>query len=177
MNNSINLSSYKQKNTIYYQKQVKIVRAVSIGMLVVTVLLASSFFVLNINSQLPVLQKEQSTVMTNLRFLQKKAVEIQLLHDRTAFIATILANRNSYDTMMTDIESLLGNDITLTRVAITKKSVILSLTSSSLISLRNFLDTFSTKVDKKQFAKLTINEISADGQSGLFSVSIQADTL
>lgn len=175
MNNTINLSPYKNKSKIHYEKAIKATRIISIILLFFVILSGSSIFVLNSTSSLPNIIHQQNAITTNLDFLRKRAILLYLIHDRTSAIQSIYSTRTSYEDIIRDIKTQTTNDISIDSLRIKKNSIDLSLSSDSLLSLDIFLNKITKIAQEKKYKTLTVSDLIGDGQQGKFSIAMIID--
>lgn len=178
MSKEINL--LPRKNTGILEKESTVFLARIIAILSV-IFVASSFvtvFFLQKNYSLSALQDEQQAVQTKLDTLTAKAKKILTLTDRTRDIQTILQTRGDLTVKVDAIQQKLPKTVTLDSFSVSQKDVSLTATSQSLTSLQDFLNALSTMVSQKEILqKLTIDSVSANVTTGVYTVNVKGSFL
>lgn len=178
MSKSINLLPNKNKKGIEDDGVLVILRRLSIFALVAVVFCSLILFALNYDTTLPSLRRQENTDLTNLSLLHSKTGKVLFIKERLQNISTIMNSRSTYDSLLNQINTMLPGDITVGSFDISKKTMTLVLSSHSLASLSNLLDTMTDMVNNKQtFKTLAIDDLVADGASGKYSLSVKVGLL
>jgi len=175
--NKINLSPYKKRNKLYFENLTRLLRVGSIISVTVIIGLASTFFVLNNTSDLPVLKQQEATVLTNLSFLQTRAIKIYLIRDRTKLIENLLAKRTIYESLLFSVSREKGSDVIIDSLSVKNKNLLLTVSSRSLLSLNTFLDRFTQSAKENNITKLSVNDVGNTSTTGKFTLTIAATIL
>lgn len=178
MQKEINLLPKRQMGFFQEERTIMMARAVTI---LSALLVVSSFvgvFFLGRNYSIQNVEAQQNQVRAQLRTMQGKITMDMLLVDRIKHIQKILGTRILLGQRVATIQKQLPKDVTLESITITNTSIVLSASSTSLSSLKSFLDNLTAMTEKKVlFKKLTINNIVVNAKTGVYLVNVQGITL
>jgi Tfp pilus assembly protein PilN len=178
MPKEINLLPQKNRGFLEEERTIMLARAVAILSALFVVSCLVGVFILGQQHSLDSVQQQQAHVQSQLVQVKDKAnTNIQLV-DRANHIQTILKTRSLLGPTIETLQSKLPKDVTMQSLSVTTTAVSLSVSSSSLSSLKSFLDALTAMAEKKKiFKKLTINNIVVNAQTGTYVVNVQGTTL
>lgn len=178
MSEQINLLRRRRTGQLEREKKIlKILRVSSAVSLAVVIFFSLVLFILNINSPVFALQKQQSELISTLSPLQEKAAKILVAQSRLKEIAGIVDGSSKFDEKLDAISSSLSSDISIQSFSLGKNSASMSLKSSSLVAIDTALSDFVDLVDEGSVSKVTINQLEVNSQDGTYSVNINLDLL
>ena len=113
-----------------------------------------------------------------MNLLNTRTAKLLHIKDRLASIAKILKGRSSYDVLLSQVQLMVPQDVTVDDIEVQKGSLTMTLSSTSLLSLSNFLDSIADITTNRQlFSSVAINSIMADSTIGKYSVVVKAKVL
>lgn len=178
MAKEINLLPKKNKGLLDQESTIVVVRIVAI---ISFIFVLSSFvgvFFLTKNYSLAAIQSEQAAVQAKFQVLNPKTTKLLALSDRVQHIKNILQKKVDLTAKITAIQQKIPSDVTLAALNVTSRTVSLTATSSSLTSLQNFINALTNMVSqKKLLQQLTIDNVSVDVHSGLYTVNVKGSFL
>ena len=178
MSNDVNLLRNAGRHRQENKKLIWISKIVSVCILLVVLFFSFLFFFLNSHSQLPDLQKEESSLLSNLSVFHTKAVKLLLTENRIKEISSIMVKRSNFDTVITAITGIIPQEIRIQSFSLDKKNATIILSSSSLSSADRLFDNLSKMVNNnKNFSKITLEDITLDTKSSEYTFSLSFDLL
>lgn len=178
MSKEINLLPRKNVGILEQERTIMIARASALLSALFVISCFVGVFLLGKQYPLEDVQRQQSQVESQLLQVKDKANRNIQLVDRVNHIQTILKTRSLLGPTIVTLQDQLPKDVEMQSLSITTTSITLSVSSSSLASLKSFLDSLTAMAEKKQlFQKLTINNIVVDARTGTYLVNVQGTTL
>jgi hypothetical protein len=155
MKNEINLLPQRKKTSDKDSKELRLLRFLSIGVLVVVVSLSIGSFFITALSPLPELRKEEDDYSSQLDALRPKAAQYMLIQNRLKGTSKFLTTRPIHPEAMADIESEQKEDSTLTftGIEINGQNVTLTATSPSLAEIDTLIKAIKVKSDEGSLYK------------------------
>lgn len=179
MNNGINLLDYKnrievQKNNLQYRK----LRMVSIGLLFTVSTFSVMIFILIALSPLPQLNNQYKTASFNLSNSIADIVKLGLVSERTENIEKIINKRSSYDKIIENLQRKLPGDVEVESLRVNEKDVSLTVVSSSLLRIDDFLNALLIKDNSSEkLPKIVLTKLTIDSEKNKFLANIKIETL
>lgn len=179
MNNSINLLDYKNKIEVKKDhSHNRLLRMVAVGLLFTVSALSVIFFILIAFSPLSDLNKQYNSSVASLSGSISDIIRISVVNDRVDSIKKIVDNRQNYDKILDALQSKLPSGVAFESMSINEKTITLSLVSSSLLRIDDFLTELSKNNDKiVKFSNITLTKLSVDKDTNTFSVDLSAQLL
>jgi len=178
MNNEINLISNKDADSLKTQKRLKQTRTIAIVSLAIVALLSVIIFIINTQSSLAGIKKDQNSTIQSITYLNKKAAKLAIINNRLKDISSILEKRKNYTSVINTLLRLMPPGVTTTTLELGKKEVILVVHANSLLLIDKFLNSVIDLSLKKQIINtVTINSLSVNKKTGIYSLSIKTTLL
>lgn len=176
--NEINLLRRGESEIKKPQKLERILRLTSVILLSVVGLSSVTLFILNTTSPLSSLEKEESTLLSQLTAYQNQFNKYLIIQDRLKNISGILSKRTSYTVKINTLLQKVPQNVVVGSLSIDGNNVQMSVSSNSLSAINIFIDnTVELATDKKMFKRLTMNGLSFDVERGQYLLTLQADLL
>lgn len=178
MQNEINLLARKNVGFFQQARTLLLVRAIAIFSVIIVVSSFIGIFLLGKNYSPDAVATQQTNIRSRLALYHDKAIQELTLVDRVNHIQAILKSRISLSDKITTLQKQLSPDIKMQSLAISQTTAAMLVSSPSLDSLKTFLDGITLMVNKKIFFQnVTINTVSVDSVTGMYSVAIQGTLL
>jgi|SRR6185369_2944653 len=179
MNKGINLFKTEKKISVAVASQkLTVLRLVAIGLLFCTSAFSIILFLLIVLSPLPDLQKQEKTLLATISGSHPDIAKLFLINDRLKSSETIIDKRQNFDKSLSLIKQRMSSDVSITAITMNKSTISITVSSSSLSSLDNFLNSLVDAVDsKKDFSKVTMTNFLADEVRDNFFLTIEVATL
>ena len=152
------------------EKLARILRAVSVGLLIITVGAAVSVFIIKSSLPLSRLQQEEQQAISAIAPLETQGATYLVLQGRLSDIKSIIEKRQNYDVLLTLISENTPAGVGIGSLTLDEKAIIFTAKTSSLTAAQKFLENI-TAVDNKIFSKVTLESFSFDPTSGAYSLS------
>ncbi len=178
MNNDINLISgdlgVSQRATWKLDRVKLIAKVTVLGVGLLSILL---FLLSRVFSPQSII-KQQNEVIAGIAILADKQAKLIVLNQRVNDISTIFKKRKNYDLVLSAIIADFPANISITSLSVDKSKISAIVSSSSLISLNDFIDSLKGMVEKKQFLKnVTINNLNLNGKTSGYILTLDMDLL
>lgn len=174
MNSDINL--IKRETGGRSAKRLKYLRILSIVIASLVVLTSVALFIATRQNSLEGVKAEQNSLLQNILSLQEKAAKLNFLNDRLRNIESITNERKNYIKTVNIILDGLPSDVLTTSLTLDKNDVLLTVSSSSLSSINEFLNnTIEVAQEKHLLRDLIIESLAA--QSRQYSLTLKAKLL
>ena len=164
MTNDINLLQRKtEKISGVMAKRLRIIRFISISCIFIIPLATLVLSLFIIFSPLTSIQSTKDAKLRDSKPAQKMAADIAFVNDRMSNAGSFILQRTSYDKVMNELLRLIpaGSDIQFTALQIDSTGVKLSISSSSLNSLKVYQSDLETSAKTSQiFKKVTLGDLS-----------------
>lgn len=178
MQKEINLLPKKNIGILQQERTIAIVRAVAILSCVVFVTSWIGIFLLGKNYSVEAVTNQQNAVEARLASLNKKTISYLTLHDRVTRIQTILRTRSLLTGKIDTLEKQIPSDVDLQSISVSQKTASISVSSTSLSSLKSFLDSLTALYRKKSiFSTLIINNVLVNAKTGAYTVTVNGNLL
>lgn len=175
MNNNINLISNQNVALEKELRRLKRFRLISIICLIIVAVVSISIFVLNFTLPLDSVKKEQVTTASNITLLNKKLVTYTLITDRVKNISNILSQRGNYIPQVNDILGKVPTDVSVDGLGIDAGTVTIAVSSTSLVSLNNFIDDMVSLGEQGKVIKdIVVQGLSLDVNDNKYILNMKA---
>lgn len=175
-NNSINLFRNRKKLLSSHTKVLRMFRIASVGALVILFLFTVVLYVLYSQSSLPVLKNQEEVLTKELAVNKEKINKITLTKNRIKAIDEIIKNRRTFDELINFIVALLPNSIVVESFLIDRKTIVMTMSSSSLGALDQVIkELLEHTGPKKRFAKIFMDDLTLDVGSQKYVLAIKID--
>lgn len=173
MNSDINLIKKEAKVTA---KRLKVIRFLAVILAFFVTLSSIALFLLTRQNSIESIRAEQNTLLQNISLLSDKAAKINFLNDRIRNIESIISERKNYVTTVDQLLTQMPSGVSTASLTLDKENLLLTVTSSSLSGINEFLNNAIKFVDEKHLLKdLTVESLSA--QNNLYSLTFKAKLL
>ncbi len=177
MNSDINLVS-GQLALSKDAKRLRNLRLIATFSLLGVVFLSVLLFLLSRVFSPASIVEQQEAVMNNIASLQVKQSKLSLLGQRLNDISIIINKRANYDIVLTSILAQSPVGVSVTSLSIDKQKISIIVSSSSLLSMNEFIAVLKGMVEKKQYLKnVTINGLTLSGKSTGYLLTLDLDLL
>lgn len=177
MNSDINLVSGQltlSKDT----KRLRSIRLIATLSLLGVVFLSILLFLLSRVFSPASIVKQQEDVIGSISSLQVKQSKLSLLGQRLNDISIIINKRANYDIALTNILAQSPVDVSVVSLSIDKQKISIIISSSSLLSVNEFIAVLKGMAEKKQYLKnVTINGLTLNGKSSGYLLTLDLELL
>lgn len=178
MNNNINLIGSKNHTTIpLASRKLLLMRAIAMVLLFGVSAASIILYILIAFSPLPQVQEQERQALSTISNSKSDMAKIALIQDRLGGISTIMKQRTTYDVLLDSVVSKMPPGITIFQITTNKKDITLTVRSSSLDALTTFVNNLTDAARAKEYAKITLNSILSDDESGMFSLTVSVGVL
>lgn len=178
MNKSINLVSNRNEQVERELLILKIVRVVSVSLLITISVVAISAFILSTQISLSKIKEEENTTLSQISALHDKLTTYYLTKDRLTNISSILTTRKDYAKPITAILEKVPEDLNLEGISIEKEVFTINISGTSLISMNKLIDDISALgKQNKVLANVKLQSLSLDVKSGKYFVLMKGESL
>lgn len=178
MQKEINLLPHKNLGFLQQERTIMTVRVIAVLSVIFVVSSFVGVLLLGRNYSVDNVMAQQQTVQSKLNLLQTKTQKYLLLVDRLHKIEAMSKNQTPIITQMETLQQQVPQGVSIDTFTISKEGVFLSVSSSSLSSLRTFLDNLTQMVtQKKLLKKLTIDNVAVNQKTGIYSVGVKGELL
>ena len=178
MNKSINLVSNRNEQVERELLILKIVRVVSVSLLITISVVAISAFILSTQISLSKIKEEENTTLSQISALHEKLTTYYLTKDRLTNISSILTTRKDYVKPITAILEKVPEDLSLEGISIEKEIFTINISGTSLISMNKLIDDISALgKQNKVLANVKLQSLSLDVKSGKYFVLMKGEAL
>ena len=175
----INLLRGRQKGQLLRERKLlRALRIVSIVLLLLVCFFSGFLFFFATRSSLPPLKKEEETLLSNLSTLHTKAVKLLLTQNRVKEIAGIIEKKSSFDKIIDTMTQSVPKNVSVQSFALDKKSVTMTIASSSLSPIDTMFNGLENMVRNKIFfSKLTLDSLDVNTKTGQYIISVSLNVL
>jgi len=178
MSKEINLIFSKKKNKVSQEHLIKWFNFAAYTSVFLLVVISAAMYYLDNGQELPLLLKQEQGITQNLNLSQQKVLKLMLVKSRLGDINAITNGRSNFDQTINAIVTALPVGVVVNTFSLNKKAVDITVSSSSLSGVNQFLDFAMSKLNKKElFKTLTINGLTADDRSQTYSLALEAEPL
>lgn len=178
MSNDINLISNKDAASLKAKKRLKQVRIVAIISLVIVALLSIIVFIINSQTSLAGIKKDENSTLQSISYLDKKSAKLAVINNRLGDISDILQKRKNYTSAINTLLQLMPPGVSTTALELDKNDVLLVINSNSLLSIDKFLNSIIELSSKEQvIGSVFIESLVVNNKTGIYSLSIKTTLL
>lgn len=178
MSNDINLISNNDAASLKAKKRLKLTRTIAIISLVIVALLSIMVFVINSQTSLDKIKKDQNSTLQSISYLNKKTAKLAIINNRLKDISDIMEKRKNYTSTINTLLQLMPPGVSTTTLELGKQDVVLVVHSNSLLLIDKFLNSIIDLSFKKQIiSKVTIESLIVNPKTGGYSLSIKTTLL
>lgn len=175
MNNSINLLKTETKENPRRRKTTYILKIISIIFIFFVGLVSIILFILNSRISISSVKDEETSVLQNISIQKNRLSKYYLLNDRLKGVEEILKDRKNYTNVLNSLVSQIPPDTKVGSLEIDKGDISLSVDSSSLLPLNEFLNNMvDLSINKHVIHNMTIESLTIDSKTGNYSIAIKA---
>lgn len=176
MNSDINLVS-KNKINPGKRKIIKRLRYVAAFSLAFVLVIAILLFIVNALNSPTQVKKDKDAVLAKISGMNKKAVNYNLASERLLSISEIINSRTKHNDLIRLMLKDKPEDVTTQALLVDSNSVSLTLNSSSLLTINNYMKTLiKLSSENKSFTNLTIESLSTNSRTGQYTLSLKVFT-
>ncbi len=173
MSNDINLLKKNKNQFQDLSPTLKKVRTFGIISLFLVCILSVGLFIVKLQSPISQLQAEEEVMRTRVKQLSKKQTKTLFIKERLQNINQILATRTQFEKLMNNMTQIMPSGVTVDAFSIDKKQANLTVTSPSLLPLKEFTQRILDYSEaKKEFLTVVIENTAYSEQSHLYKLSI-----
>jgi Tfp pilus assembly protein PilN len=175
MNSRINLlPSKKQAPSSATTRRAGRVRLFAMSMLFGVSTASIILFLLIALSPLPTLQQQERNALGTLSQYRTDIAKLLLVNDRLRASSTVLKNRKDFAKALESVQSRLPSGVAITDINMTRETVSVTVTSTSLSSIDTFITSLiNSQAEKKDFKSVSMSKFSVDSQKEAFLVTVQ----
>jgi len=178
MSNGINLIATKNRSFLDpLLNRIKVLRLIAVTLLFIVSVASMILFILITLSPLPALKRQEQTSLAALAAYHTDIARLIILNERATSIAGILGKRTDYNTVIDALRTKLTGDSSIISLQLGKKNVSVTVSSSSLVNINNFLNGIVSDTGvKKTFLHSTLNNLSLDKTRGVYLLVLDLTT-
>lgn len=170
----INLLPKKNIGILQQERTIILIRAIAIFSVLIVLSCWIGLWFLGKNYSADTVDAQQQNVRSRLHVFHAKAIDQLTLVDRVNRIQAILKTRSLLTTNIDLLQKQLPSDVSMETFTVTPKQMAMTVSSSSLPSLKKFIDGLTALVKGKTLlTKVTITNIAVDTISGKYTASVQ----
>ncbi len=178
MSNDINLISNKDTTSLKAKKRLKQTRTIAIVSLVIVALLSVIVFIINSQTSLESIKKDESSTLQSISYLNKKSAKLAIINNRLKDISDIMVKRKNYTSAINTLLQLMPPGLSTANLELSKQDVSVVVNSNSLLSMDKFLNSVMDLTSKKQvISNVTIESLILNKKTGSYSLSLKAKLL
>lgn len=173
MNSGINLLTEKKKVNSPFLKQLNLMRFFAVALLFGVSAASIILFILIALSPIPELQRQEQVALTTLSQSHTEMAKLAVVNERMDAVAKVLETRTNYDKILSAVKSKMPNSVSITAFTIEQRTINVTVTSRSLLSIDSFItNVIQASGDKKEFSQVTLKNLSRDDQTTLYSATL-----
>ncbi len=178
MSNDINLVSNKDEASLKEKRRLRQVRVIAVVSLVVVALASVLIFIINSQTSLSSIKKDENSTLANISYLNKKAAKLAIVNERLKNISDILQKRKNYTSAINTLLQLMPPGVYTATLELDKNDVFLVANSNSLLSIDKLLNGVIDLSSKKQvIGSVRIESLTVNVKTGNYSISIKTKLL
>ncbi|MBI2031005.1 MAG: hypothetical protein HYT08_00080 [Candidatus Levybacteria bacterium] len=178
MKSDINLLSRTKVESAIKGRLSNILKIISL--ISITGVLFTSFVLFILARQLSVdsIREKQNAVIKNINFLKERHARLIVSNQKIEEISQIIKKRAKFDNNLRTVYSKVPGSVSSQSIALDRQKISMNITSSSLISINEFINNFTEMAkSKKLLQDLTVGSIALDPKNGNYSLNIEAQIL
>jgi Tfp pilus assembly protein PilN len=131
-------------------------------------------FLLIALSPLPTLQQQERNAIATLSQYRTDIAKLLLVTDRLRASDKLLAKRKDFASALQAVQSRMPDGVTITEINMTRDTVSVTVTSTSLSLIDTFLNSLvNAQVAKKDFKDVSMSKLMVDEAKDAFTVTVQ----
>ncbi len=177
MKSEINLRPPIQNDT-KSSRVLRTFRILAIGGLFVILVMAIILFFLFQEFSPSALKKQENGVLYSLSQLRQKEAKLFAINDRAKSISSIIDKRPNFTSWIDIILQKIPSDVSINSMTVNEGKISLTVSSKSLLSINSLLNGLISMAENRMVIKdITVDGLTADVKAGVYSLSLEADTL
>lgn len=169
----INLVSTQISNT-REAKRLLILKWISLIFLGSIAVFSALLFILSSRISIESIKRNEDSTLSKISLMSERNAKYNLLTDRLKFIKIIINSRKNYISTLKAIVEQLPSDANVRSLTLDKDGILISVSSTSLLPINQFLSNITENPGKKIIKDITIEGLTVDKQTGIYSISIRA---
>lgn len=175
MSSSINLISTRSDDLDTKLKRLRITRIIAVICLIFVAVSAVGVFILTAQVPLASIKKDEAATLNDISYLHDKSAKLYLANDRINNIQNIISKRKNYSDTMSKILGIMPAGVNIDALTIDDKSLILSVSSTSLTSIEGFLNSYVNMANNgKVINSVSVDNLVLNPKIGRYGVSLKA---
>lgn len=156
------------------EKKLQKIRIISTGFILVIGLLSVLVFILNISSPLGKIKQQEDSILSQITAQQDRAAKLAIINERITTVSKIYKQRPDYNYILNLILTKKTDNTKLVGMDLGESSVTVSLSSSSLLTLNNFLNSIidSSKKSEK-INSVFLDSLSVSQTSSSYTMAVK----
>lgn len=156
------------------EKKLKQVRIIALVFILIVGLASVFTFVLNLASPIEGVRQEQNQILSQITSNQEKAAKLAIVNERVISISKIYSERPDYVQILDQVLSKKPNELRTSGLDIGESSIILSVSSSSLLPLNNFLNSvIDLSKTNDRIGSVFLDSLSASQNSSAYIMGVK----
>lgn len=176
MNTNINLLLKNDEESLKRQRKVKLFNFIAAIFLILTGMTSLIIFLLIQLTDVSSIKKKHLEVARKISDVQDKQARLFILNDRINNILEILDKRHDLSSVMIAMLAKTPNNILVENMEIDYKVISMTVHSSSLFAIGEFINNLTDMVRKKdKINSLTLNSLVFDENKNSYAASIKSE--
>lgn len=176
MNSNINLILPKDKEFVERQKKGKVLNATAVVFPILIGIVSLAVFLITQAINPTAIRRQQDETINEIAKLQDKKIKFFIVKDRLENIDGILKKRINFAENINNILSKTVSGVSLVNLDIDSKKVILTLSSLSLKSLDEFINSLIVMAERKEIIRsLKLDSLTFNEKENEYLVSLSSD--
>ena len=161
MSVNINLVDKRNPDEDRLEKARKL-KGISFGVLILTAFLAILIFALDYRFSASYVQKQEADLLKDLAPYSDKSAKIFIINSKLTDISTLLNKRKQYAALASEIAAGNTGSASIDRFLINDSGITISISSTSLEPIDQFINYTLDLVNKKKISNVTLKNLSFD---------------
>lgn len=176
MSNDINLLLYKNSELQRERKKVRIANTIAITFSIIVGIASMFAFVLIQSVNPSSIAQEQESTLKEISRLQDKQAKLFIINDRLTNIEEVFQDREDLSKNINSLLSNAPNNLSIENLEMDNKSLVLTISSSSLLSINDFINNLIDMARKKEIIRsLTLSGLTFDESKNTYLVSLKSE--
>lgn len=173
MSNEINLLTKKDKKLLKNQGKLKVFRLIAIGFLISILIVSFSIFLLNHQLSNSSIEKDQESVLVEMKPFIEKEAKIIIINNRIENISKVLTKRIDVFKIINTIVSEIPNGIFIEGLVFKESKISINVTALSLTDIDALFNGLIELAKRKENIKnLTLESFDASGLTGSYKFTL-----
>lgn len=178
MSSGINLLVNNEAEVEKEKRRVAIFNKIAFGALGFVCIPSLILFLLNIQLGRETLNKNLAAAENRMKAEDQKAAKLLILENRLTDAAAIIKKRQNSHLVLDLLSANMPQDAKIDSLSVEKKTVTLTVSSSSLLTINTVLNTLNSMAkDKRLIDTVTMNSLILNEQEGRYAVTLDATEL